>query len=65
MFRKKQEEKKKNLALSVTHHAWSADGNMIAVSPNNSEVWIYTTGGSEDHTAWEKKWVLTEVCFVP
>lgn len=60
MFRKKTEAKPKTVATSVTHHAWNADGSMIALSPNSAEVWIFATNGQEDNTKWEKKYVLTE-----
>lgn len=34
---------------------------MCALSPNNNEVWIYETKGSDDFKQWTRKFVLAEV----
>jgi len=44
----------------ISCHAWNKDMTMIALSPNNEEVHIYKTSGSEDTKKWEKKYVLKE-----
>jgi actin related protein 2/3 complex subunit 1A/1B len=44
----------------ISCHAWNKDLSMIAFSPNNEEVHIYKTSGSEDTKKWEKKYVLKE-----
>jgi len=44
----------------ISCHAWNKDMTMIALSPNNEEVHIYKTSGSDDTKKWEKKYVLKE-----
>jgi actin related protein 2/3 complex subunit 1A/1B len=52
----------KPLQRAVTFHAWNKDNSMVAISPNNSEVWIYKTGGKLNSDSWgrEPAWKLTE-----
>jgi actin related protein 2/3 complex subunit 1A/1B len=49
------------LAASVAAHAWNADGTMLAISPNTSEIWIYTNCNEAATSKWEKKYVLDNV----
>ena len=48
------------LAAALSCHAWNADRSMIAVCPNNNEVWIFTGCHNPDSSTWVKQWVLTE-----
>jgi len=43
----------------VSCHAFNKDNSMIALSPNNEEVWIYKVVG-DDVKKWERKYVLKE-----
>jgi len=44
----------------ISSHAWNKDLTLLAISPNNEEVHIYKTGGSEDTKQWPKKYILKE-----
>jgi len=48
------------LVAQISVHAWNADLSMIALSPNNHEVHIFSTGKSQDPSKWERKWILSE-----
>jgi len=52
----------KPVTISVSCHAWNADQTKIALSPNSTEVWIYSVDSSnkEDTTKWTKTHTLTE-----
>jgi len=47
--------------IQVTCHAFNKTGDMVALSPNSSEVYIYRTNNSEENEKWELKWILSEV----
>jgi len=32
------------VAAVVSCHSWNKDCTMLAISPNNEEIWIYKTG---------------------
>lgn len=49
----------KQLVQTIVAHAWSPDRKQLAIAPNTSEVYIYSTPGT-DVTKWEKKYILTE-----
>lgn len=40
---------------NISYHAWNADNTLIALSPNNSDVYIYKTGGSLKSSDWKGK----------
>ena len=42
------------LAAALSCHAWNADRSMIAVCPNNNEVWIFTGCHNPDSSTWVK-----------
>jgi len=47
------------VAAVVSCHTWNKDCTMLAISPNNEEVWIYKCVG-EDVKKWERKYILKE-----
>jgi len=50
----------KPVAMAISCHAFNKDGSMIALSPNSSEVVIYSTEKTEDSEKWVSKYILTE-----
>jgi len=48
------------IAQNIVAHAWNKDHSQIAISPNNDEVLIYETKGSEDPSKWVKIHTLKE-----
>lgn len=50
----------KPIAPSVLCHAFNKAGDMIALSPNSNQVFIYDTHGSEEVDKWNEKYVLSE-----
>ena len=46
------------LSACISAHAWNADCSSLALSPNSSEVWIYTNCHAADSAAWERSFVL-------
>lgn len=49
----------KQLVQTVVAHCWSPDKKQLAIAPNTTEVYIYSTPG-KDISKWEKKHILTE-----
>jgi len=52
----------KQLLASISSHAYNKDQTMVAVAPNNDQVYIYATGGAtqKDTSKWVQKYVLLE-----
>ncbi|KAF0974796.1 hypothetical protein FDP41_006270 [Naegleria fowleri] len=50
----------KVLVPAISCMAWNGDKTRCAISPANSEIWIYKTNGSEDFEKWEIEHKLTE-----
>lgn len=48
------------LAPCITCHAWNGDRSMVAICPNNNEVWIYSNCANPDVKQWKKEFVLAE-----
>ncbi|KAK8799455.1 hypothetical protein WA158_006004 [Blastocystis sp. Blastoise] len=46
------------LLPSISYHCWSPDRTLIAICPNNNEVWIYEVHGSMDPQKWTKRDVI-------
>lgn len=49
------------LSETITVHAWNKDKSQIAISPNNSDIEIYSTNGQlNDFAKWSLEYTLTE-----
>lgn len=49
------------LVAQISCHAWNADQSLLALSPNNNEIYIYSTNNSlTDSSKWTRKYVLDE-----
>lgn len=49
-----------HLASTTSAHAWNGDHSKLAISPNDSEIWIFTGCDNLDSSSWKKKWILKE-----
>jgi actin related protein 2/3 complex subunit 1A/1B len=46
---------------SISYHAWNKDRSLVALTPNNDTVQIYSTAGNpSDPSKWVQKYVLLE-----
>jgi len=45
---------------SISCFAWNKEGTQLALSPNNQEVWIYNTQGSDDPKTWTRSHTLDQ-----
>ena len=51
----------KHLSEGITCHVWNADRSLLALCPNNNEIWIYSGCKNPDPKTWKKEHVLQEV----
>lgn len=43
---------RKSLVPGISCHSFNGDGSKVVLSPNNNELHVYATNGSEDFTQW-------------
>ena len=53
-----------SLVDSISLHCWSPDRSLIAICPNNNEIWVYETLGELDSAKWKRRDVIHAV-FLP